>query len=145
MAEDGESSAPEVVQPDHVPEAPEEPGQDAAETAVVDAPAPETDPVALPVPTADTLQRYLTEIRRIPVLSREEEHALAVRWHEHGDRSAAVRLVTSRRSASSLCSGANPSCSSFSFSLRRLKKSLRCACVVPIFTRRQLLRMNFNM
>jgi RNA polymerase sigma-32 factor len=50
---------------------------------------------AVPVPTADTLQRYLTEIRRIPVLSREEEHALAVRWHEHDDRGAAVKLVTS--------------------------------------------------
>jgi DNA-directed RNA polymerase sigma subunit (sigma70/sigma32) len=31
---------------------------------------------------ADSLQRYLAEIRRIPVLSREEEHGLAVRWHE---------------------------------------------------------------
>ncbi len=27
----------------------------------------------------DPLQRYLTEIRRYPLLSREEEHALAVR------------------------------------------------------------------
>jgi len=44
---------------------------------------------------ADTLQRYLTEIRRIPVLSREEEHELAVRWHEEGDRQAAWKLVTS--------------------------------------------------
>ncbi|HLK12210.1 MAG TPA: RNA polymerase factor sigma-32 [Candidatus Binatia bacterium] len=43
---------------------------------------------------ADSLQRYLAEIRRIPVLSREEEHTLAVRWHEEGDRQAAWRLVT---------------------------------------------------
>ena len=43
---------------------------------------------------ADSLQRYLAEIRRIPVLTREEEHELAVRWHEGGDRTAAVRLVT---------------------------------------------------
>jgi RNA polymerase sigma-32 factor len=43
---------------------------------------------------ADALQRYLAEIRRIPVLSREEEHELAVRWHEHEDRQAAWRLVT---------------------------------------------------
>src|SRR6266849_10393651 len=43
---------------------------------------------------ADALQRYLAEIRRIPVLSREEEHELAVGWHEHEDRQAAWRLVT---------------------------------------------------
>src|SRR5882672_10644337 len=42
----------------------------------------------------DSLQRYLAEIRRIPVLSREEEHDLAVRWHEQGDRQAAWQLVT---------------------------------------------------
>jgi len=43
---------------------------------------------------ADSLQRYLAEIRRIPVLSREEEHELAVRWQKHEDRQAAWRLVT---------------------------------------------------
>src|SRR2546425_5652811 len=54
--------------------------------------APERDSALV---TADTLQRYLTEIRRIPVLSREEEHELAVRLHEEGDRQAAWKLVTS--------------------------------------------------
>jgi RNA polymerase sigma-32 factor len=43
---------------------------------------------------ADNLQRYLSEIRRIPLLTREEEHELAVRWHEQEDRTAAWRLVT---------------------------------------------------
>jgi RNA polymerase sigma-32 factor len=43
----------------------------------------------------DSLSRYLAEIRRIPILSREEEHALAVEWKERGDRQAAWRLVTS--------------------------------------------------
>ncbi|HZP43162.1 MAG TPA: RNA polymerase factor sigma-32 [Candidatus Binatia bacterium] len=43
---------------------------------------------------SDSLQRYLAEIRRIPILSREEEHDLAVQWHEQGDRPAAWRLVT---------------------------------------------------
>lgn len=42
----------------------------------------------------DPLQRYLSEIRRYPLLSREEEHALAVRYKEHEDLEAAYRLVT---------------------------------------------------
>jgi RNA polymerase sigma-32 factor len=43
---------------------------------------------------ADSLSRYLAEIRRIPILSREDEHALAVRWRDTGDRQAAWQLVT---------------------------------------------------
>ena len=42
----------------------------------------------------DPLQRYLTEIRRYPLLTLEEEHDLAVRYKEHGDIEAAYRLVT---------------------------------------------------
>ncbi len=43
----------------------------------------------------DPLRRYLYEISRFQVLSREEEHELAVRYYEHGDREAAYRLITS--------------------------------------------------
>jgi len=43
----------------------------------------------------DALQAYLREMRRYPPLSREEEHELAVRYHEHRDIDAAYRLVTS--------------------------------------------------
>jgi RNA polymerase sigma-32 factor len=42
----------------------------------------------------DPLSAYLAEIRRYPVLSREEEHALAVRYFEHQDDEAAYRLIT---------------------------------------------------
>ncbi len=42
----------------------------------------------------DPLQRYLAEIRRYPLLTPEEEHALAVQYKEHGDVEAAYRLVT---------------------------------------------------
>jgi len=42
----------------------------------------------------DSLQRYLTEIRRYPLLSRDEEHELAVRYKENQDVDAAYRLVT---------------------------------------------------
>ncbi len=42
----------------------------------------------------DPLQRYLTEIRRFPLLSREEEHKLAVEYKEYGNLEAAYKLVT---------------------------------------------------
>ena len=38
---------------------------------------------------------YLHEIRRFPMLEREQEFELARRWREHGDRGAANQLVTS--------------------------------------------------
>jgi RNA polymerase sigma-32 factor len=42
----------------------------------------------------DPLQAYMNEARRYPLLSREEEHALAVRYFEEGDVDAARELVT---------------------------------------------------
>jgi len=41
------------------------------------------------------LNRYLQEIRRFPMLEAKEEYMLAKRMHEHGDCTAAHRLVTS--------------------------------------------------
>ena len=41
------------------------------------------------------LQRYLSEIRKFPMLAKEEEFMLAKRWQEHGDTNAAHKLVTS--------------------------------------------------
>ena len=38
---------------------------------------------------------YLHDIRRFPMLEREQEFELATRWREHGDRGAANQLVTS--------------------------------------------------
>lgn len=48
--------------------------------------------ISLPIPS-DSSQRYLAEIARLPVLSREEEHALAVRYYETGNLEAAQRLA----------------------------------------------------
>ncbi|HXW85590.1 MAG TPA: RNA polymerase factor sigma-32 [Candidatus Binataceae bacterium] len=42
----------------------------------------------------DALSRYLAEIRRFPLLSREEELEVAKRYREHHDRDDAYRLVT---------------------------------------------------
>src|SRR5690242_8951221 len=41
------------------------------------------------------LSRYLSEIRKFPMLARDEEFMLAKRWREHEDPQAAHRLVTS--------------------------------------------------
>ncbi len=41
------------------------------------------------------LARYLQEIRKFPMLEKEEEYMLAKRWREHDDIEAAHRLVTS--------------------------------------------------
>ncbi|QUD86359.1 RNA polymerase sigma factor RpoH [Phenylobacterium montanum] len=41
------------------------------------------------------LSRYLTEIRKFPMLAKDEEFMLAKRWKEHEDPEAAHRLVTS--------------------------------------------------
>src|SRR6202140_2483219 len=51
---------------------------------------------ALPILTAEPgLAHYLEEIRRFPMLERQDEYMLAKRWREHGDRDAAHKLVTS--------------------------------------------------
>jgi len=41
------------------------------------------------------LSRYLSEIRKFPLLAPEEEYMLAKRWKEHEDSEAARKLVTS--------------------------------------------------
>ncbi len=41
------------------------------------------------------LSRYLTEIRKFPMLSKDDEFMLAQRWKEHQDSDAAHKMVTS--------------------------------------------------
>lgn len=56
------------------------------------------EPIDVPdgaVVPSDALSRYLAEIRRYPVLDRDEEHRLAVAYREHGDPDAAFRLLAS--------------------------------------------------
>jgi RNA polymerase sigma-32 factor len=42
-----------------------------------------------------SLNRYLQEIRKFPMLAPEEEFMLGKRWKEHGDTKAAHKLITS--------------------------------------------------
>jgi len=41
------------------------------------------------------LSRYLSDIRKFPMLEADQEYMLAKRWREHGDTEAAHQLVTS--------------------------------------------------
>lgn len=43
----------------------------------------------------DTISRYISRIREIPILSQEEEYELAKRWREKSDRQAIDRLLAS--------------------------------------------------
>jgi RNA polymerase sigma-32 factor len=53
----------------------------------------EPEPSSSALVKYDPLQRYLTEIRKYSLLSREEEHELAVRYQKTKDIEAAYRLV----------------------------------------------------
>jgi RNA polymerase sigma-32 factor len=51
---------------------------------------------SVPTLSADgNLQRYLSEIRKFPMLAADEEYMLAKRWKEHGDVDAVHKMVTS--------------------------------------------------
>jgi RNA polymerase sigma-32 factor len=51
---------------------------------------------SVPAPSPEQgLSRYLTEIRKFPMLEPDEEFMLAKAWVDHGDRDAAHKLVTS--------------------------------------------------
>src|SRR3546814_15177056 len=42
-----------------------------------------------------SLNRYLSEIKKFPILQPEQEYMLTKRFQEHGDTEAAAQLVTS--------------------------------------------------
>jgi RNA polymerase sigma-32 factor len=96
--DEGESSAPDAweVIPETEEGAPRrpvpEPWDEEAGALESTDEAPGTKTAVL-VPS-DALQRYFADIQRSKPLTREEEHALAVRYHEHGDLEAAYALVT---------------------------------------------------
>jgi RNA polymerase sigma-32 factor len=52
--------------------------------------------LSIPAGAGDAgLNRYLSEIKKFPILAPEEEYMLAKRWTEHGDTDAAAKLVNS--------------------------------------------------
>lgn len=73
--------------PDQMPEAEESGSQDL--------PVPAQPNLPLLSPRRDSLQIYLQEICRFPMLKPEEEYVFAKRVQENGDKNAAFRLVSS--------------------------------------------------
>ena len=90
-----EESSPEPAIDETVVEA--EPASIAEPEVLPPEPEEET---RLPVPVdrelarVDALQRYMTEVSRHPLLTREQEHELAVKFRETQDPAIAYRLVT---------------------------------------------------
>ena len=92
---------------------------------------------ALPAPSVDAgLSKYLTEIRKFPILRPEQELAYAKRWREYRDSDAASQLVTSHlrlvaqdsptafRSRISSRKAASSSQKKLFFKLRRAKSAI---------------------
>jgi RNA polymerase sigma-32 factor len=70
---------------------------DALESLVAQVPRPSPAPVGesgVALARHDPLRSYMAEVSRHPLLTREQEHELAVRYARTGDRDAAWRLVT---------------------------------------------------
>src|SRR5438874_2727245 len=83
-----ESIEPEVAEADAVIAEPEvlPPEPDEEKTLPV--------PVERDLARVDALQRYMAEVARHPLLTREQEHELAVKFRETQDPAIAYRLVT---------------------------------------------------
>lgn len=93
LAEDAEESEPELFE-DVSPATDEE--LDEIAIALLGAKLPRVAPEGTrALALRDPMAAYMSEVRRYPLLTREEEHQLAVRWVEQGDQEAAKRLVTS--------------------------------------------------
>ncbi|TPV93030.1 MAG: sigma-70 family RNA polymerase sigma factor [Myxococcales bacterium FL481] len=72
-----------------------EPATDEELDAISSALAPAAPAGSTALALRDPLAAYMAEARKYPLLSREEERELAVRWIETGDPQAGRRLVTS--------------------------------------------------
>jgi len=102
VPEDVDDSAPEEIvlkpeaalalDPDHAPDHADDEDGDALLEAAEEAEAAAERQAAL-VPF-DPLSRYLAEVRRFPLLTREEETVIAKRYTDSHDREDAYRLVT---------------------------------------------------
>jgi RNA polymerase sigma-32 factor len=97
---EAEGEAESLADPESLEPAPEELAEVDAEVEEVGAEAPAVTTALAPMGEAgltrrDPLQAYMAEVTRHPLLTREEEHALAKKYQATGDVQAAYRLVAS--------------------------------------------------
>ena len=91
-AEDLPDNGDDLVLDEELADALKEEGEGSGDDLSLPAPSAER----LPNPLArDSLQLYLREISRFPMLQPEEEHELALRVRDHNDPDSAFRLVSS--------------------------------------------------
>src|SRR5437763_10454935 len=98
-----DAQAPDTEAPSTEPEIDEAEATQAEPAAITEPevlpPEPDEEET-LPVPVerdlarVDALQRYMAEVARHPLLTREQEHELAVKFRETQDPAIAYRLVT---------------------------------------------------
>src|SRR3546814_4574438 len=89
-------------------------------------------PATIPALGGDaSLNRYLAEIRKFPILTPEQEYMLAKRYAEHEDPEAAAQLVTSDlRLVAKIAMGYRGS----DRESTRLKYTPNCASGMPLST-----------
>lgn len=87
----------EIVEPSEevAPDVGDRPWPDGDQDLDLDIPEPAPASESTSLVVGDPVSRYMSEIGRYPLLTREQEHALAVRFKESGDKKAAEALVTS--------------------------------------------------
>jgi RNA polymerase sigma-32 factor len=90
---EGESLEPEVLEAEILEADFADEPEEEVEVRASDDPLPIPAAPGALAPT-DSLSRYLSEIRAYPILSREEEHEIALRYFQDKDPNAAMRLVT---------------------------------------------------
>lgn len=86
--DDDEALEPEVVDAEIVDDI------DAAEALPIERSRKAGAAAGASIARTDPLQAYMRDVSRYPLLTREEEHELAVHYHTTGDVEAAARLVT---------------------------------------------------
>jgi RNA polymerase sigma-32 factor len=92
ISELGADAATDIDDEDIAPAEPE--GEDSDLTTDVHFPVPKSIDTSL-VPSGDPVARYMAEIARYPLMTREQEREIAIRYRETGDPKAAEALVTS--------------------------------------------------